>query len=188
MRILNSLACILSIFLLQACASKVYLEGQVRPDISYHISYGKSYQINYSVGKFREIDDEGQKILWPDYIPHKNNPEINPEETVVLGFDGYINNYHSRKVSFFLSYQITKGKENISDEIWLFDTSQPTRKFLIKCPLIPGTDIQCFLILKNERMFDLNLPEVKYRVSGEFDENTNKEQIKKLIKEVNNLE
>lgn len=65
MRILNSLACILSIFLLQACASKVYLEGQVRPDISYHISYGKSYQINYSVGKFREIDDEGQKILWP---------------------------------------------------------------------------------------------------------------------------
>ncbi|MEF3691779.1 MAG: hypothetical protein V3574_01825 [Candidatus Moraniibacteriota bacterium] len=185
MRTLSFSLCIFSLLFLQACASRVYLEGQPNPNISHHIFYGKKCQINYSIGKFFEIDDEGEKLIWPDYIHRKSNPEIDPQKTLYLAFDGYIDNYHSQKISFFLSYQIEGEEKVISDEIWLFDTSLPTRKFLIKCPLILGTNVKCFLILRNEKMFDLGLPEISYRVSGKFDKNTNNEQIRNLIKEVN---
>lgn len=168
----------------QGCASKMYMDGQAYSNKPFTASYGKGIQITYGIARIHEIDDEGQKLPWAEYLHPKDNPVIDPERTLSLGFDGYINNYRTQKISIFLSYTINK---TIKDELWLMDTSRPTRKFLIKCPVVPGSDVECSLILRNKKMFDLNLPKITYRVNGEFDRNINNQQINKMIKEVNNL-
>lgn len=171
----------------QGCASKMYMDGQAYSNKPFTASYGKSVQMTYGIARIHEVNDEGQKLPWNEYLHPKSNPIIDTERTLSLGFDGYMNNYRTQKISVFLAYEVSDGNEIVKDEIWLFDTSRPTRKFMIKCPVVPGSSVKCFLILRNKKMFDLELPSFNYQVSGESKENVNQKRITDMIKEVNNL-
>ena len=171
----------------QGCANKTYLDGHAYSDKSFTAFYGKSVQITYGIARIHEVNDEGQKLPWNEYLHPKSNPIIDAERTLSLGFDGYINNYRTQKISVFLAYEVRSSNEIVKDEVWLFDTSRPARKFMIKCPVVPGSNVKCFLILRNKKMFDLELPSFNYQVSGESKENINQKQITDIIKEVNNL-
>lgn len=184
---LRIIVCFILLFV-QSCASKIYEDGHAYMDKSFTASYGKNIQITYGVARIHEVNDEGQKLPWTEYLHPKSNSLIDPERTLVLGFDGYVNNYQSQKISVFLAYEMKTGNQTMSDEVWLFDTSRPTRKFLIKLPIIPGSIFKCSLILRNKKMFDLELPRFNYQTNGDSDKNINNQQIKKMIKEVNELD
>ncbi len=156
------------VFLISGCASKIYQDGHPYQDKSIHIQYGKDVSIHYALGIYKSIDDEGEKLTLPSYVPCRENLKIDTNKIVKLAFDGYINNYKNKKLSIYLCFNINKINHDdfVSRDIWLFDTSLDTRKFLIKCPLIKGSNTYCFLKIKSEERFDLVLPGINYSVEN----------------------
>ncbi len=184
---LTKLMILCIIFGVSGCASKIYQDGARYQDKAIDVSYAQIAQIHYAQGIFKELDDEGKSLTSAEYVLGEEEIRINPKQLLYLAFEGSIDNFKNKKLDIYLCYRITVPVGAIiADELLVFSTSIDSRKFVLKCPLSPGTKTNCFIRISTKDQLDLELPGINYSVEGDFSLSESREAINYALKNANN--